>query len=208
MAGLPFETDADLNGIIEIVKKCKALGMKNVSVSVSGFIPKPHTPFQFAAQDSVHELHAKIKKLSYLKKICNFEFHKPEISFIEGVLSRGDRRLSDVLLKVANDGGYLEAWKDKFSYERWLQAFKDFGIIPEKYIRARGFNEKLPWSHINPGIRSDFLMREYKKSFFGIQTNDCRQFECSYCGVCFDLDESKRVLKTNNQGGNAFDKKT
>lgn len=194
MAGLPFETDADLNGIIEIVKKCRALGMKNVSVSVSGFIPKPHTPFQFAAQDSVHELHSKIKKLSYLRKLSHFEFHRPEISFIEGILSRGDRRLSKAILKVAREGGYLEAWKDQFSYERWISAFKEFDIMPEKYISARGFHENLPWSHIDSGIRKEFLINEYKKSFFGIQTGNCRHFECTNCGVCFDLEEAKNVL--------------
>jgi len=194
MAGLPFESDSDLKGIIDIVQKCRALGMKNVSVSVSGFIPKPHTPFQFAPQDTVHELHSKIKKLSYLKKISHFEFHKPEISFIEGVLSRGDRKLSEVILKVADEDGYLEAWKDKFSYERWLKAFKEFDIIPEKYISARGFNENLPWSHIDSGIRKEFLVNEYKKSFFGIQTNDCRRLECSFCGVCFDFEETKSLL--------------
>lgn len=194
MAGLPFEQDKDLTGIIEIVKSCKSLGMKNVSVSVSGFIPKPHTAFQFAAQDTVHELHAKIKKLSYLKKICHFEFHKPEISFIEGVLSRGDRQLAEVILKVANNGGYLEAWKDKFSYERWLQSFKEFDIMPEKYIRARGFNENLPWSHINSGIRKEFLVDEYKKSFLGLQTSDCRHYECSSCGVCFGFQEAHDIF--------------
>lgn len=206
MAGLPFETDADLNGIIEIVKECRALGMKNVSVSVSGFIPKPHTPFQYAAQDSVHELHSKIKKLSYLRKLSHFEFHKPEISFIEGILSRGDRNLSNVILKVAREGGYLEAWKDKFSYERWITAFKEFDITPEKYIRARGFSENLPWDHIDSGIRKEFLVTEFKKSFYGIQTDDCRHFDCSNCGVCFDLEEAKNCLMKNNQGGNAFDK--
>ena len=206
MAGLPFESDSDLKGIIEIVQKCRAMGMKNISVSVSGFIPKPHTPFQFAPQDTVHELHSKIKKLSYLKKISHFEFHKPEISFIEGVLSRGDRLLSEVILKVANEGGYLEAWKDKFSFERWLRAFKEFDIIPEKYISARGFDVNLPWNHIDSGIRRDYLVNEYKKSFFGIQTNDCRHLECSYCGVCFDFEEAKSALKINNQGGNVFDK--
>jgi len=208
MAGLPLERDSDLNGMIEMVKNIRALGMKNVTVSVSGFIPKPHTPFQYAAQDTVHELHAKIRKLSLLKKICHFEFHKPEISFIEGVLSRGDRSLSEVILKVSDDGGYLEAWKDRFSFERWINAFKELDIVPEKYIRARGFNEKLPWDHINAGIRKEFLINEYKNTFNGIQTKDCRHFECSYCGVCFDINDSEHVLNIDNQGGNVFDKKT
>ncbi len=206
MAGLPFETVSDLNGIIETVKKCRALGMKNISVSVSGFIPKPHTPFQYAAQDSVHELHGKIRKLSYLKKIANFEFHKPEISFVEGVLSRGDRNLSNVIQKVSEDGGYLEAWKDRFSSERWMVAFKEFDITPEKYIRARGFNERLPWDHIDSGIKKEFLINEYKKSFNGNQTEDCRHLDCSYCGVCFDLNDSHKASMKIKLGGNAFDK--
>jgi len=196
MAGLPFETVSDLNGLIETVKGIRALGMKNVTVSVSGFIPKPHTPFQFAAQDTVHELHAKIRKLSSLKKICHFEFHKPEISFIEGVLSRGDRRLANVISHVSDEGGYLEAWKDRFSFERWLNAFKEFDVVPEKYISARGFHENLPWDHINSGIRKEFLINEFKNSFNGIQTKDCRHYECANCGVCFDINDSEHALKT------------
>ncbi|HPE39955.1 MAG TPA: TIGR03960 family B12-binding radical SAM protein [Bacteroidales bacterium] len=205
MAGLPFETEGDLSGIIETVKKCRQLGMKNISVSVSGFIPKPHTPFQFAAQNSVHEMHSKIRKLSVLKNFSNFEFHRPEISFIEGVLSRGDRNLSKVLLKVVEKGGYLEAWKDQFSYERWSSSFKEFGITPEKYIRARGFKERLPWDHIDSGIKREFLIKEYQNSFIGFQTNDCKRNECTNCGVCFDLEDSKTIMKFNHQGGKAFD---
>jgi len=205
MAGLPFETDDDLNGIVETVKMCRILGMKNISVSVSGFIPKPHTPFQFTAQNSVHELHAKIRKLSILKNLSNFEFHRPEISFIEGVLSRGDRSLSKVLLKVVEKGGYLEAWKDQFSYERWISAFKEFDITPEKYIRARGFKEILPWDHIDSGIKKDFLIKEYQNSFIGFQTKDCKHHECTNCGVCFDLQDSKNIMKIYYQGGKTFD---
>jgi len=195
MAGLPFETDEDLVGIAEVVKEVRRLGMKKISASVSGFIPKPHTPFQYARQNSVDELHEKIKKLSFMKKFCQFEFHRPSISFIEGVLSRGDRRLAPVIVRVSEKGGYLEAWKDKFSFGRWLEVFEELDIEPESYTRARGFNEVFPWDHIDSGIRKEFLIEEYKKTEMEELTPDCRTGSCSVCGVCFDNAEAVEVVK-------------
>lgn len=195
MAGLPYETDEDLAGIAEVVKEVKKLGMRKISASVSGFIPKAHTPFQYARQNSVDELHEKIKKLSFLKKFCQFEFHKPSISFIEGVLSRGDRTLAPVIAAVAEQGGYLEAWKDKFSFKRWLEVFEAFDINPEDYTRARDFDEIFPWDHIDSGIRKEFLIEEYKKTEKEELTQDCRTGSCSLCGVCFDNEEAAEMIK-------------
>jgi radical SAM family uncharacterized protein len=210
MAGLPFETDEDLLGIAEVVKEVKKLGMRKISTSVSGFIPKPHTPFQYAQQASVDELHEKIKKLAFLKKFCQFEFHKPSISFIEGVLSRGDRKLAPVIEKIAEKGGYLESWKDKFSFVRWLETFEEFDIKPEDYTRARAFDEVFPWDHIDSGIRKEFLIEEFKKAEKGELTPDCRSGNCSFCGVSVDNEEAKKIIKDQNKesGGNFFDKQT
>ncbi len=206
MAGLPFETASDLQGMIDTVKRIKQTGMKKISVSVAGFIPKPHTPFQYAAQDSIDELHSKIRKLAVLKKTAQFECHKPEISFVEGVLARGDRKLAPVIEFVSDNGGCLDAWKDRFSFERWQRAFKEHDIVPENYIRARGFKEKLPWDHIDTGIRKEFLIDEYKKTFSQELTQDCRSGSCCMCGVCFDLNDTKNKSYDKKQGVKVVDK--
>jgi len=186
MGGLPMEKDEDLEAIIEIVKKIKKKGIKRISVSVAGFVPKPHTPFQFCKQATIDELHNKIRLLAVLKKHANFEFHKPEITRIEGVVARGDRNLAPIIEEISKDKGYLQGWKEGFDYHSWLEMFEKFSINPDDYTRERDIDEKLPWDHIDSGLKKEFLIDEYKKSVEGNLTPDCRWAECSACGVCFD----------------------
>ena len=191
MAGLPGETEEDLDGIYDIVKRVKAIGIRKISVSVSGFIPKPHTPFQYSKQANVEELHQKLRYLSGLKKLSSYEFHKPEISFVEGVLSRGDRDLAGVIREVSANGGYLEAWRDRFDYARWQHAFEKEGIDPCRYTEERQFDKPLPWDHIDSGLGKHFLEKELKKSEEALSTPDCRDGTCTRCGVCYTIEEAK-----------------
>ncbi len=186
MAGLPGETKEDLEEIMVIVKKIRKLGIKNVSVSVAGFVPKPHTPFQFCKQATIDELHGDIRTLAVLKKFAQFEFHKPEITHIEGIIARGDRKLAPVIERISGEKGYLQGWKEGFEYSKWLEQFEQEGIESGEYTRERALDEVMPWDHIDSGLSREFLIDEYKKSEQGKLTPDCRWAECSACGVCFD----------------------
>ncbi|HPE68928.1 MAG TPA: TIGR03960 family B12-binding radical SAM protein [Thermotogota bacterium] len=186
MAGLPGESEEDRQGIVHLVEKIRGWGIKNVSISVAGFVPKPHTPFQFARQASVDELHSYLHSLLPLKKLGKYEFHQPEMTFVEGVLSRGDRSLAPVLQWVQQNGGTLCAWKEGFSFSRWMEAFAACGIDTQSYTRTRSLHEPLPWDHIDSGITREFLLREWQNSNEGKCTPDCRWSSCSQCGVCIN----------------------
>lgn len=195
MIGLPTETYDDLDGIIEIAFKLIDL-YKDISradrrklrltVSVSSFVPKPFTPFQWEPQFTIDELK---KRQEYLKKglkhrAVSFSWHESELSFLEAVFARGDRRLSKVVYKAWLKGCKFDSWSEHFKFFHWMEAFKDCGIRPEFYAyRIRGYDEVFPWDHIYPGISKEFLIREHKKALKGNLTPDCRIGHCTGCGV-------------------------
>ena len=196
MIGLPTETDADLDGIVDLAQKVsrayfevpksqRAKGLR-ITVSASSFVPKPVTPFQWEPQDSQEELkrkqHYLRDRLKNVKGVV-FNYHTPELSFLEACVSRGDRRLGRVLLRAHELGCMLDGWSDIFSFEKWMQAFADCGLDPMWYAcRRRGQNERLPWEHIDSGITRAFLWHEYQKSLEEKTTKDCRQ-GCNGCGL-------------------------
>ena len=195
MNGLPTETDEDIVGIAGLAKKVvdqyyampkperpKGLG---VTVSVSCFVPKPFTPFQWEKQDTFDEL---IRKQALLKSAITdrrikYAYHDAKVSFIEAVLARGDRRLAPAIAYLADKGVMLDAWDEFFNYDLWIEAFEKCGIDPAFYTsRGFGLDEVLPWDIIDVGVTKAYLRRERDKAYEGKTTPSCAE-HCSGCGA-------------------------
>lgn len=189
MTGLPFETQEDLDEICRLSEHLAgfAKGKKNINVSVTSFIPKPHTPFQWHSQLSCEGAR---ECLDYLKqnlrhRKTKLKWQDPEMSRIEGLWSRGDRRLSRLLVAAYQNGARLDGWADHFDYSKWEKAFEQTGIDPNFYTtRKRSEAEPLPWDHIDTGISKAFFKKEFKKAESSALTPDCRTNDCSGCGIC------------------------
>lgn len=199
MMGLPFETPEDIEAICALSRRLAsgfAKGKKMINVSVAGFIPKAHTPFQRCPQISLEETR---EKLQYLKDHLrhpkvNLKWQSPEMSLVEGVWSRGDRRLSKLLVNAFEKGCRLDGWTDKFDFSLWQKAFEETGIDPLFYTtRQRDEEEVLPWDHIDSGVSPKFLKNEFQKAKDRALTPDCRENDCTVCGVC-DFKKIKPVL--------------
>ena len=196
MMGLPTETDEDLKGIIDLAKKVVELYYEmpkeqrmqppSVTVSVATFVPKGFTPFQWHGQITFEEIKRRqgiLKDAVKGNKRIKLSMHDARVSFIEGVVARGDRRLCKVIERVHELGGKFDGWDDQFSLETWMQAFADTGIDPAFYAnREREMEEIFPFEHIDIGVDKDYLVREYKKSKQGALTRDCRM-GCNGCGM-------------------------
>jgi radical SAM family uncharacterized protein/radical SAM-linked protein len=192
MVGLPTETQDDLQGIVDLVKKLidikRSYGKKSqINVSVSTFIPKSHSPFQWFGQDTLETSKEKIFWLKDNLKIkgVNFKWGKPDVSFLEGIFSRGDRKLSKLLISAYSKGCMFDGWTEKFNKQKWDEAILDCGIDADFYIsRERDIKEKLPWDHVKSGVTKSFFVDEYEKSLKASLTEDCRDGDCSGCGIC------------------------
>ncbi|MGI6492985.1 MAG: TIGR03960 family B12-binding radical SAM protein [Pelotomaculum sp.] len=199
MIGLPTETDQDLDGIADLAKKVLELGRQarvprnklRVTVSVSSFVPKAHTAFQWEPQDGLDELK---RKQAYLagrlkERGIVYNYHDAGQSFMEAVFARGDRRLGDVLLHALKLGCKFDGWTEYFNLERWLEAFRLAGIEPALYAGRRyGYEETLPWDHIDSGVAKDYLVEEHRRGLAGLTTADCRSGGCPGCGLCTALE--------------------
>ena len=194
MIGLPTETDEDIMGIARLAYKVldrykEVMGKRGgkVTVSVSSFVPKPHTAFQWFGQNDIVAIERKQQLLKSLLRDRNiaFNWHDARISFLEGVFSRGDRRLGRVLLAAWRLGAKFDGWSEHFRYEIWLEAFRQAGVDPEFYnLRHRNLAELLPWDHLNTGVNKSYLATEYERAVSATATPDCRRDKCSACGVC------------------------
>ena len=195
MLGLPTETMEDVAGIADLSQKVVDEFYKNpdkpkgkgvqVSISVASFVPKPFTPFQWEPQDTREMLLEKQAHLLSCVKTrkVSVSYHKVEISFLEGVFARGDRKLSAVIEYAWRHGCKFDGWDDSFKFETWLEAFEQCGIDPLFYTsRKREFNEILPWDHLDYGIRKEFLVAENKKAHESETTPHCR-IKCAGCGA-------------------------
>lgn len=194
MIGLPTETYEDLDGIVEIAKKIKELnyevngpkgGRFNLTVSVSNFVPKAHTPFQWAAQNTAEEFAAKHNYLADRLKIkgVTFNYHDNTTSAYEAVFARGDRRTGRLLYEAFRAGCKFDGWTEHFKPEAWETAFEKSGIDKDFYTtRARNFDEILPWDIIDSAISKKFLINEAEKAYMEQTTNDCR-LGCVGCGM-------------------------
>jgi radical SAM family uncharacterized protein len=207
MMGLPTETDEDILGIadlayrvIELYKQIKGRRGAKVTVSVSCFVPKPHTPFQWFGQNEVAEFERKQQLLKgrLRDRSISFNWHDARTSFLEGAFARGDRRLGQVLLTAWQNGAKFDGWSEYFNYKVWMEAFAANEIDPQFYAtRNRDFDEVMPWDHLSSGATKGFLQREYEEAVKEELTGDCRREKCSACGVCPGL--GARVLDWGNK---------
>ncbi|MBN2109401.1 MAG: TIGR03960 family B12-binding radical SAM protein [Deltaproteobacteria bacterium] len=202
MIGLPTETTQDIEGIVEL---CRALGRldrrKNINVSISTFVPKPHTPFQWEAFEPAGSI---VEKQQYLKdslrsRTVKVTYHDHRLSLLEAVFSRGDRRLADVLVQAHSLGAGYDAWSEHFDHLLWDQAFKKAGIDTAFYLKERSTDEILPWDHISYGVTKAYLLNEREKARRGEMTPDCRHGQCSGCGVCDGTDVKPELYPAGPQ---------
>jgi radical SAM family uncharacterized protein/radical SAM-linked protein len=187
MIGLPGETDEDLDGIIDLIHKAsKWAGGKKITVSVSTFVPKAHTPFQWAEQISAEETRRRQRYIAgyFRKGRAQVKFHDAAVSFLEGVLARGDDKLSTVIEKAYFKGARFDGWTERFRPGVWTEAFDECGIDPQSYLLLRRISDELPWSFIDAGVNSDYLAAEWEKAARELATPDCRFGGCQDCGVC------------------------
>ncbi|MHB8376815.1 MAG: TIGR03960 family B12-binding radical SAM protein [Dehalococcoidia bacterium] len=192
MVGQPTETHEDIEGIVTLAKRVREIGRSyhggraRVRVSTSNFIPKAHTPFQWASQARAEVLRPRHYYLrEALKKAgVAFTWEDPEHSLLEAVLSRGDRRLGKAIHRAWQAGARFDAWHEHYDWPRWERALQESGLDPEFYAyRERGLREVFPWSHINIGVSESYLRSEWMKTLRGETTADCHKQPCNVCGV-------------------------
>ena len=192
MIGLPTETAEDVKALVNLVKalrkiKSRATHRGQINISVATFIPKPHTPFQWASQLSLDEAEARIKHLQAQLKLSGIQFkwQNPRVSRLEGVWARGDRRLSRLLLAAYHKGCRFDGWSDQFRNDLWEAAFVEAGFDFDFYtIRQRDLCEPLPWDHVDTRVTKAFLAAEWQNALKGAYVADCRVDACNQCGVC------------------------
>ncbi len=206
MCGLPTETDEDVLQIADLAKRVidtgrRVSGTRDIrcTVSIGGFVPKPHTPFQWAAQLSAAETDARLEKLRIAIRAdrrygsaIGFRYHDGKPGIVEGLLSRGDRRVGRVIEAVWRDGGRFDGWSEHFSYERWMacaeRELAAYGVDVDWYTtREREESEVLPWDHIDAGLDKEWLWQDWLDAVDEVEVEDCRWTPCFDCGVCPQL---------------------
>lgn len=208
MIGLPTEERKDLKGIVRMVKNVLEKGKKirkqtdkkmkpiRINVSVSTYIPKAATPLQWEPMVNKEKLKDKINYLRFElnKKGINFSWNDEDLSLVESIFSRGDRRLSEVLISAWEKGARFDGWGDFFDMDLWLSSFQENDLDPDFYLRRRDMDEILPWHHINMGLNPKFLQREYEKALKSETTSDCRFDNCTGCNICINLDVDLDII--------------
>jgi radical SAM family uncharacterized protein len=199
MCGLPTETDEDVLEIAEMARDViragrSITGTKDVrcTVSIGGFVPKPHTPFQWAGQLDAETTDRRLKLLrdainadKSTAKAIGYRYHDGKPGIVEGFLSRGDRRIGTVLEQVWRDGGIFDGWSEHFSYDRWMKAAEKQGIDVDWYTtRERDEHEVLPWDHLDSGLDKEWLWSDWQEALDERDLDDCRWIPCFDCGVC------------------------
>ena len=192
MVGLPGETADDVRAIGALAGRVAAIAHRHgkrasVTVSVSAFVPKPHTPFQWERQIGRDEIQERVRMLRDAlgrNRHAEVKFHSPETSALEGVFSRGDDRLPGVIARAFRNGARFDAWTEAFRPDAWKRAFEEEGVDPLEYLRERDPRDPLPWGFVDAGIDREFLLSEREKARAGETTPDCRASGCSSCGAC------------------------
>jgi radical SAM superfamily enzyme YgiQ (UPF0313 family) len=218
MCGLPTETDDDVLQIArmaqEVIKAGRAAtGSRDIrcTVSIGGFVPKPHTPFQWAAMASPEVIDHRLKLLKLqinsdrsLGRAIGYRYHDGEPSLIEGLLSRGDRRVGAVIRRVWESGGRFDGWSEHFSYDRWVSACAD--VLPRYGVdlawfttRERDQLEVLPWDHLDSGLDKDWLWQDWQDALAEYEQDDCRWTPCFDCGVCPSMDTEIQIGPTGRK---------
>ncbi len=221
MVGLPTETDEDVLQIADLARKVIAKGREvsgrndiRCTVSIGGFVPKPHTPFQWASQLDVETTDRRLKELRDLvradKKFARaigFRYHDGKPGIIEGLLSRGDRRVGAVIEQVWRDGGRFDGWSEHFSYDRWVEscekALPGTGTDLDWFTtRERDYDEVLPWDHLDSGLDKDWLWADWEDAIdpnTDVEVEDCRWTPCYDCGVCPEMNTEIQIGPTGRQ---------
>jgi hypothetical protein len=203
MCGLPTETDSDVLEIAsmahDVIRAGRAAaGTKDIrcTVSIGAFVPKPHTPFQWAAQAAPDVVDRRLRLLREainaqrsLGRAIGYRYHDGQPSIVEGLLSRGDRRVGAVIRRVWEDGGRFDGWSEHFSYDRWVASaaavLPAYGVSLDWYTtRERGEAEVLPWDHLDSGLDKDWLWADWQDAISEQELDDCRWTPCYDCGVC------------------------
>lgn len=203
MCGLPLEEESDILGIADEAKMALMIGKRftshpRINVSVSSFVPKPFTPFQWEPQLSIEEVEAKHELLrkSLKSRGLNFKHHNVRMSYLEGVFSRGDRRLTKALLRAYELGARFDEWEEQLDIDIWMRAFEETGVDPDFYVtRKRSREEVLPWDHLFIEMKKDFLWEELEAAHDLAFLEDCSTHRCSDCGIC----DFRRVKNINFQ---------
>ncbi|GAA4970761.1 TIGR03960 family B12-binding radical SAM protein [Yinghuangia aomiensis] len=218
MCGLPTETDEDVLQIAEMAKKVIAKGREvsgsrdiRCTVSIGGFVPKPHTPFQWAPQLDAKTTDERLQKLrdviradrQYGKSI-GFRYHDGKPGIVEGLLSRGDRRVGKIIRAVWEDGGRFDGWSEHFSFDRWMKsaekALADEPVDVDWYTtRERDWNEVLPWDHLDSGLDKDWLWEDWQDALDEVEVEDCRWTPCFDCGVCPQMQTEIQIGPTGQK---------
>jgi len=215
MCGLPTETDEDVLQIAELAREVikagrAATGSKDIrcTVSIGGFVPKPHTPFQWAAQldhettdDRLRKLREAIRADKQFAKAIGVRYHDGRPGIVEGLLSRGDRRVGGVILQAWRDGARFDGWSEHFSFDRWMtaaqKALEDQPVDVDWFTtRERQRTEVLPWDHLDSGLDSEWLWDDWQDALAEVGVEDCRWTPCFDCGVCDQMDTEIQVGPT------------
>jgi radical SAM family uncharacterized protein len=215
MCGLPTETDDDVLAIADLAKKVVATGRSvsgrrdiRCTVSIGAFVPKPHTPFQWTGQCDHETVDARLAKLReairsdrQYGRAIGFRYHDGKPSAIEGLLSRGDRRVGKIIEAVWRDGGRFDGWSEHFSYERWVgcaqTGLAGTGVDLDWYTtRERDYDEVLPWDHLDSGLDREWLWEDWQDALDETEVDDCRWTPCFDCGVCPQLDTTIQIGPT------------
>jgi len=208
MIGPPTETDEDMDAIVDLclkVRDCAGRHVKRLQVSaaISPFVPKPHTPFQWDRQLSMEEVRARVDRLRHgfaPHKRIKMRWHKPEMSYLEGIFARGGRELAPVVRAAYDKGALFASWIDHLKLEPWLEAMAEQGLEPTSFLRQREQDEPLPWDHLASGVHRNFLTTERRRALEGKLTDDCRYNACRNCGVCnFDGRTSELTIQSGRE---------
>ncbi|GGF58218.1 B12-binding domain-containing radical SAM protein [Marmoricola endophyticus] len=220
MCGLPTETDEDVLEIADLAKKVIAKGREvsgrndiRCTVSIGGFVPKPHTPFQWASQldpettdERLRKLREEVRSDKRYGRAIGFRYHDGEPGIIEGLLSRGDRRVGAVIERVWREGGRFDGWSEHFSYERWRAACESElpaqGVDLDWYTtRERAYDEVLPWDHLDSGLDKDWLWQDWEDALDpdSVDVEDCRWTPCYDCGVCPEMGTDIQIGPTGQK---------
>lgn len=205
MVGFPTETQADLDGLVDLVARCRDLARRFVrkfecTASIGTLVPKPHTPFQWDPQLEVEESWARVKYVARELKARKIgcKFHDPRHSWMEGIFSRGDRRLAPAIALAETRGAGHEAWSDQLAPGLWTEVLREHGLEPDWYLRRRAYDEVLPWDHLSPRVTKEYLRKDRLKVDRGgpaLTTFDCRDDLCAGCSTCFTDDVRNRLAK-------------
>lgn len=196
MIGLPNETEEDVKAIVELTKKIKQkTKIKDITVNVSIFIPKPHTPFEKERFYQPKEIKEKIKILNEVRKIAKLKVHDPYVSLIEALLSRGDRKISELIYKVAlEENAIFDEWDEEFDFRKWARKINELEIDTQKYLGKLETND-LPWKIIDILIKDEFINNEIENSKIEKTIDDCRWSVCTLCGVCIKTGLNNVIAK-------------